>query len=124
MKKTFATIIILAILVCSLVSCNIINEDEAGIKVANKALPCVLELTSTFQASTSYATGFIIDERGYVITNAHAVTSKAGNFVYEAIKIEGKFYNSNEKYILDIIAYDEEQDIAVLKFRRNDITLV
>ncbi|HHU43529.1 MAG: trypsin-like peptidase domain-containing protein [Bacillota bacterium] len=123
MKKSFGITIVLIILALALGSCTIVNEYESGIEVANKALPCVLELSAHFQASKSYATGFIIDDRGYVLTNAHAVTDKAGNIIYEAVEIKGKFYNSSEEYLLDIIAFDDEKDIAVLKFRRNDLTL-
>ncbi|MFW5779967.1 MAG: S1C family serine protease [Bacillota bacterium] len=122
MKKSL-TLILIIILIIAFGSCTVVNEYESGIDVASTALPCVLELTSRFQASTSYATGFIVEERGYVITNAHAVTDTAGSFIYEATSVEAKFYNSNEKYDLDIIAFDVERDIAVLKFRRNDITL-
>jgi S1-C subfamily serine protease len=101
-----------------------VNETESGIYVANKNLPCVLELTCSFQASTSYATGFIIDESGYVLTNAHVVTDSASNrFVYEALQIKGKFYNSKEEYTLNIIDYDIDLDLALLKFEKNDLAL-
>lgn len=83
----------------------------------------MLELTCSFQASVSSATGFIVDERGYVITNAHVVTNTVDRFVYEASEISANFNRSEEKYLLDIIAYDIEKDLAVLKFQRNDLTL-
>lgn len=122
MKKTLIIILII-ISIFALISCNLIYDQEVGVTVANNCLPSVLEITSTFQASTSYATGFVIDERGYVITNAHVVTDKAGPFVYEAINIIGKFYNSNVEYELIIIDYDIDRDMALLKFVRNDLIL-
>ena len=64
-----------------------------------------------------------VDERGYVLTNAHVVTNTVDRFVYEANDITGSFNRSSEKYKLDIVAYDIEKDLAVLKFRRNDLTL-
>ncbi len=117
------TVLLIIVLMLALMSCTIINENEAGIVVANKNLPSVLELICTFQASESYATGFIIDENGYVLTNAHVVTSSVDNFIYDALSIKGKFYNSNAEYHLDIIKYDSVKDLALLKFKRNDLTL-
>lgn len=122
-KKIILTLLTFVILVLTLSSCAIINESEAGIEVANKNLPSVLELTCTFQASMSYATGFVIDDSGYVLTNAHVITDSIDNFVYDALEIKGKFYNSTQEYELTIVKYDINKDLALLKFKRNDLTL-
>lgn len=121
--KRLCAIIALILIATLLFSCTYINENEAGEKIAAQVMPSVLELTCTFQASVSSATGFIVDERGYVLTNAHVVTNTVDRFVYEANDITGSFNRSSEKYKLDIVAYDIEKDLAVLKFRRNDLTL-
>lgn len=125
MKKKIIIFLLVLVLIASasLLSCTFLNDNEAGVNVANKNLPSVLELTCTFQASISYATGFIVTESGYVLTNAHVVTDSVDRFVYEAIEIKGKFYNSAQEYILKIIDYDTEKDMALLKFQRNDLTL-
>lgn len=122
MKKT-CTVLLLILLVSALFSCSVINEVEAAEKVASKVMPSIVELTCSFQASISYGTGFIVDDRGYVLTNAHVVTSTIERFVYEANKISARFNRSDEEYLLDIVAYDIEKDLAVLKFKRSDLTL-
>lgn len=122
MKKTFIAILIVLLCV-SFVSCTAINDDEAGVIVAKANLSSVIELTCSFQASSSASSGFIISDEGFVLTNAHSVTASADRFIYEATEIKGKFYNSNEEYTFDIIAYDVEKDLAILKFKRNDLVL-
>lgn len=121
--KKLVQIAFVIMLSLSLFSCTIINENEAGVDVAKLALPSVLELTCEFQASISSGTGFIIDDKGYVITNAHVVTESLDRFIYEALEIKGKFYNSTVTYLFDLIAYDVEKDLAILKFQRNDLVL-
>lgn len=123
MRKKFVFVLLIILLCSSLLSCSFLNEYEAGIDVANKNLPSVLELTCSFQASVSHATGFIIDDRGFVLTNAHVVTDSVDRFVYDAVEIKGNFYNSSKEYLLNIIDYDIEKDLALLKFQRNDLTL-
>lgn len=113
----------LILLAACILSCSVINEDESGEKVASKVMPSVVELTCNFQASISYGTGFVVDDRGYVLTNAHVVTTSIDRFVYEANEISANFNRSEEKYLLDIVAYDIEKDLAVLKFKRSDLAL-
>lgn len=56
--------------------------------------------------SNSVGSGFIVDKRGYILTNAHVVADSA--------RINVKL-NSGEEYSAKIIGTDEETDLAVLK---------
>lgn len=120
MKKT-AVILIFILLSVALVSCG--QGDKEGIFVAEKVLPSVLELSCTFQASDSSASAIIVDERGYAVTNAHVVTSTTGRYTYTATSVKAKLYSSSELYDMEIVDYNTDMDIAVLKFTRNDLAL-
>ena len=56
--------------------------------------------------SYSVGSGFIVDKRGYILTNEHVVN--------DAVRISVKL-NSGEEFIAKVIGTDEETDLAVLK---------
>lgn len=56
--------------------------------------------------SYSVGSGFIVDKRGYILTNAHVVE--------DAVRISVKL-DSGEEFIARVIGTDDETDLAVLK---------
>ena len=58
------------------------------------------------RAAQSVGSGFIVDKRGYILTNAHVVE--------DAVRINVKL-DSGEEYVAKVIGTDEETDLAVLK---------
>lgn len=54
----------------------------------------------------SVGSGFIVDKRGYILTNAHVVA--------DSVRISVKL-DSGEEYLAKIVGADEETDLAVLK---------
>lgn len=54
----------------------------------------------------SVGSGFIVDKRGYIITNAHVVA--------EAVRITVKL-DSGEELLAKVVGEDEETDLAILK---------
>lgn len=54
----------------------------------------------------SVGSGFIVDKRGYILTNAHVVA--------DSVRISVKL-DSGEEYLAKIVGTDEETDLAVLK---------
>lgn len=54
----------------------------------------------------SVGSGFIVDKRGYILTNAHVVQDSA--------RISVKL-DSGEEYLAKVVGMDEETDLAVLK---------
>ncbi len=58
------------------------------------------------RAAQSVGSGFIVDKRGYILTNAHVVE--------DAVRINVKL-DSGEEFAAQVIGTDEETDLAVLK---------
>lgn len=56
--------------------------------------------------SYSVGSGFIVDKRGYIITNAHVIA--------EAVRITVKL-DSGEELLAKVVGEDEETDLAILK---------
>ncbi|WP_100218869.1 S1C family serine protease [Ruminococcus flavefaciens] len=65
------------------------------------------------QKARATGTGFIISDDGYIVTNAHVVYDENYN-AGEAIEVSVLFSDETE-HEANIIAYDPETDIAVLK---------
>ena len=60
--------------------------------------------------------GFVTSADGYVITNAHVVNNAFdGNGIIHII------FKNGEKYEVDLVNYDEDSDIALLKIKENQI---
>jgi S1-C subfamily serine protease len=98
-------------------------EESANVSVYKKALPSVVNITSTaFSFNFFYGlmpqqgqgTGFIIDRSGYILTNNHVV--EGGR------QIEVTLYN-RKKYRAQIVGTpDKAHDIAVLKIDAPNLT--
>ena len=63
-------------------------------------------------AGASAGSGFVISEDGYILTNAHVVDS--------ATSIKVKFENG-EEYKAELVGFESENDIAVLKISANKL---
>jgi serine protease Do len=74
------------------------EEDSSILEYFRKQLP--------LRPSYSTGSGFIVDSKGYILTNYHVIEDT--NRI--TVRLE-----SGEEYIADVIGVDEETDIAVLK---------
>ena len=95
------------------------NYTSIGLIVASEAIDSVLELNAYSGTRASKATAIVINEDGYVITNAHVVTYErtgliGGRQAYSTIK--ANFINSNVQYDLTLIHYNANSDLAILRF--------
>ena len=81
------------------------SEDFSGIIEAS-----VLSVVSV-RTDVSQGTGFIIDESGYIVTNAHVLADENGNL---ASGIQAVTYEQGTKNA-EFIGYDGVLDIALLK---------
>ncbi|MEG1923813.1 MAG: S1C family serine protease [Clostridia bacterium] len=100
--------------------------------VANKTLDSIVEIycykSSAGTSNTNYtstATAFIINDEGYLLTNTHVVTYEQTSGIWGGStklcaysKLLCNFRNSESSYELEIVAYDEAMDLAILKFKR------
>lgn len=96
------------------------QDKETGLLTAvgatKQALPSIVSLygyTNTTITYYSEASGIIISEDGYIITNAHVVD--------DVSRIKARL-SSGEEYEAQIIGYDTKTDLAVLKIEAENIT--
>lgn len=92
--------------------------------VAEKASPSVVGIISeTIQESNFFnvkqtvqgsGTGFVVDKRGYILTNAHVV----GDGVAKNVKV---IYEEGKSTMGDVIWYDTTLDLAVVKVDKKDL---
>lgn len=84
-------------------------------QAALPTLVCV-ETTHSSPFEGSVGTGVVVDRRGYVITNYHIID--------EAVKIDVELLDgSGRPFSAKVIGFDEEFDLAVLKFDPKDTQL-
>jgi hypothetical protein len=87
-------------------------EGEVSAKnfeqIALEQRPGIVAVISLNRQSASLGTGFVVDSRGYVLTNYHVVQQGA--------LIGVKFYNG-EVYDAEPIGFDADKDIAILKLK-------
>ncbi len=73
------------------------------------------------QEAVSTGTGVIMSEDGYIVTNAHVIYDSTNG--YGAAKsVEVQMYDGETTYPAEIVAYDVETDLAVLKVAQTGLT--
>ena len=76
-------------------------------------------------SAISSATGFFINSDGYLVTNAHVVLMSdyetLDDFTYDSRTITINYADSDVYFDAEIIAYDEDLDLAILKIDATDI---
>ena len=63
--------------------------------------------------------GFVVDEEGEVVTNAHVVTQGEGRDIEKAREVYVKFADDNQ-VPADIVGFDPNADVALLKLKEKD----
>ena len=122
------------------VTINVSEEGTIAEAIAEKALPSVVGITTTFEStyqsidmfdffgfggggrnynyeSTGVGTGFIIDEAGYILTNSHVINDGQYKSVtvslYDGEELEGK-----------VLWNDSTLDLAVVRVEATGLTAV
>lgn len=103
--------------------------------IVDKVSPATVGISSTFvwkqnnnniwgfgggtyeDSGMATGTGIIMDQSGYVITNAHVVYQSAygGTAKEVQITLNSEYYDGDTQIAATIVGYDVEEDIAVLK---------
>lgn len=124
-----------------------INSSEAAMSVATIIMPATYEVTAVISftytsysfggfrpggsvsqtvssTATSTATAVMINQEGYLVTNAHVVTLSDSSYAYNDLKYVGwditlKLADSDVEIKADVIAYDIDLDLAILKINTN-----
>ena len=94
------------------------SDSDVAQNVAYATMPSVLELTcsDTRSRTTSGGTGFVLNDEGYVVTNAHVITFTYRYTTVSYRTIVAKYHDSATEFSMNVVAYDESLDLAVLKF--------
>lgn len=116
-------------------------------QIVEKALPSVVGISSTFEATgsdmgsywgfnfgggygsqtqqmTATGTGIIMSEDGYIITNAHVIYDDESQYkAGKAVAVSVVMGDENEtEYDAQIVGYDRQTDLAVLKIDATGLT--
>lgn len=79
---------------------------------ANKS--AVVRITALAKSRKINGTGFIISDKGYLLTNAHIVFDKQNDCYYT--KITMSFVGEQKSYDLKVLFSDREADVALCRF--------
>ncbi|HVP55969.1 MAG TPA: trypsin-like peptidase domain-containing protein [Candidatus Eisenbacteria bacterium] len=97
-------------------------EEQTNIEVYKKAMPSVVNITSTAVAFDFFwgavpqegqGSGFLIDKDGHILTNYHVIAN--------AREVEVTLYNK-KKYKATVIGRDRAHDLAVIQIKAPGLT--
>ena len=93
-------------------------EEEAVIRVVEKASPAVVSIIATKELhkrgevekrDIGWGSGFIVSTDGYIITNRHVVENERVEYTI--------ILNDGREFIAEILARDKVRDLAILKIQ-------
>lgn len=124
------------------------TEEEMVLYSVNHVMSATLEIEVNFTISytqvygggpwqqsktvteqlTSAATGFFINEAGYLVTNAHVVSLEdyedLSNFEYVEREVYVNYAESSTTFEAEIVDYDQTLDLALLKVDEESISSI
>jgi len=83
-----------------------LNEDSAGVTVAQKAIPAVVSIVAQ-EAGLVHASGFLVTSDGFIVTNVSAISNAASLTVLLS--------NDSRRHDARVVDYDCSTGVAVLK---------
>ena len=93
---------------------NIPQEGGLSLQeIYKKASPSVVSITSQQVDGTSYGTGIIMSQSGYIITNCHVID---GAYSLSVTLYDGRVYDTQ------LVGKDRISDLAVLRVDASDLT--
>ncbi len=91
-------------------------------KVYRRAAPGVVTIRSLFESEGAEGSGFVLDNQGRIVTNAHVVTNGSGDHRTEAKAVFVEFPDRNV-VPAEIIGFDPFADVALLKVKPDGFSL-
>ena len=118
---TFLTRIFMALLaVCVGILPFFINSSKSSEKIFEESIMSVVEVKAVSkEIGESLGTAEFVDAKGTLITNAHVVTYTELGEVVAFDKISIRFATDEEFIDVELIKYDTQLDIAVLKMDKS-----
>jgi S1-C subfamily serine protease len=83
-------------------------------RVYSEAAPGVVTIRSVFPAGGAEGSGFVLDDDGHIVTNAHVVTEESGEEREPAKEVFIEFSDRNVVEA-EIVGFDPFADVALLK---------
>ncbi len=91
-------------------------------RIYEEAAPGVVTIRSVFGASAAEGSGFVLDEEGEIVTNAHVVTDESSGEREPAKQVYIEFPNRNV-VPAEIVGFDPFVDVALLKIAPDGFAL-
>lgn len=85
----------------------------------DKYKSAVVQLTIQTSDNNTTGTGFIISNKGYLLTNDHVVYDEENKNYYKKIKMS--FIDNKKNYSVDVLFSDKKTDIALCKFNCTEV---
>ncbi len=98
------------------------SEGFDAAKVYREASPGVVTIRSIFDQSAAEGSGFVLDAKGRIVTNAHVVTDGEGSDRKEAKAVFVGFPDRNE-VPAKIVGFDPFADVALLEVKPDGFAL-
>jgi S1-C subfamily serine protease len=98
------------------------SEGFDAAKVYREASPGVVTIRSIFDESAAEGSGFVLDTKGRIVTNAHVVTDGEGSERKEAKVVFVEFPDRNE-VAAKIVGFDPFADVALLEVKPDGFAL-
>ncbi|MDQ3724903.1 MAG: trypsin-like peptidase domain-containing protein [Actinomycetota bacterium] len=90
--------------------------------VYTEAAPGVVTIRSVFDAGAAEGSGFVLNEEGEIVTNAHVVTDESGDDRERAEQVYVEFPDHNV-VPAEIVGFDPFVDVALLRIEPGDLDL-
>lgn len=74
-----------------------------------------------YQETASLGSGFVYDQEGYIITNAHVIADQFGTKVHPSVEVV--FPETSKNYVAKVLAADPLNDIAVVKIQERNLPI-
>jgi len=86
-------------------------------QVYRRAAPGVVTIRSVFDSGAAEGSGFVLDDSGEIVTNAHVVTDEAGGGTRKPAKAVYVEFSDRNVVSAQIVGFDPFADVALLKVK-------